>query len=171
VRRIARNVPIVSRASTWAAARELMQEGATQVVRPELEGGVEIVRRTLLDLDLPLREVQKYTDLVRREGLDESERLSADRIRVLNDLVHAVKDLEIGWLQLDEGSLLVGLTLADAGLRQTTGVSVVAIARGQTLIRNPDATEVFRPGDRVAVIGTPEQVHAAEAQFGAVPAM
>ena len=171
VRTLTPDVPIVARASTWAAARQLLQEGATQVVRPELEGGVEIVRRTLLDLELPLREVQKYTELVRREGLDESERLSADRVRVLNDLVHAVKDLEIGWLLLEEGSLLVGLTLADAGLRQTAGVSVVAIARGDALIRNPEAAEVFRPGDRVAVIGTPEQVHAAEAQFGAVPAM
>ena len=171
VRRLTRTAPIVARASTWAAARELLKEGATQVVRPELEGGVEVVRRTLLDLDLPLREVQKYTDLVRREGLDESERLSADRVRVLDDLVHAVKDLEIGWLVLEEGSLLVGLTLADAGLRQTAGVSVVAIARGNTLIRNPDASEVFRPGDRVAVLGTPEQVQAAEAQFGALQAM
>ena len=169
VRGITRAVPVVARASTWTAARELVQVGATHVVRPELEGGVEIVRRTLLDLDLPMREVQKYTDLVRREGLDESERLSADRMRVLNDLVHAVRDLEIGWLFLEEGSLLVGLTLADAGLRQTTGVSVVAIARSDALIRNPGPAEVFRPGDRVAVIGTPEQVHAAEAQFGAVP--
>jgi CPA2 family monovalent cation:H+ antiporter-2 len=168
VRALTKTVPIVARASTWAAARELLGAGASQVVRPELEGGIEIVRRTLLDLDLPLREVQKYTELVREEGLDESERLSAQRVRVLNDLVHAVKDLEIGWLLLEAGSPLVGLTLAEAGLRQTTGVSVVAIARGETLIRNPEPTEAFGPGDRVAVIGTPGQVQAAEAQFGAL---
>ena len=74
---------IVARASTWEGARRLAHDGADDVVRPELEGGVEIVRRTLLELDLPVRDVQRYTDLVRREGLDESERPSGERTRVL----------------------------------------------------------------------------------------
>jgi CPA2 family monovalent cation:H+ antiporter-2 len=168
VRDIAPNVPIVARASTWFGARELKSLGATQIVRPELEGGVEIVRRTLLDLDLPVRDVQRYTDLVRREGLDESERQTAEQSRVLDDLLHATKAFEMGWLQIEAGSLLVGLSLADAGLRQTAGVSVIAISRDGVLIQNPEATETFRIGDRVAVIGTPTQVERAEAQFGTI---
>ena len=168
VRQFAPTVPIVARASTWFGARELKELGATQIVRPELEGGVEIVRRTLLDLDLPVREVQRYTEIVRREGMDESERPSPEQVRVLDDLIHSARDLEIGWLHVEPGSLLVGLTLTDAGLRQTAGVSVIAISRGGKLIQNPDPGEVFRIGDQVAVIGTPAQVETAEAQFTAV---
>jgi CPA2 family monovalent cation:H+ antiporter-2 len=41
------------RASTWDGAKRLKADGAGEVVRPELEGGVEIVRRTLLELHLP----------------------------------------------------------------------------------------------------------------------
>jgi K+/H+ antiporter YhaU regulatory subunit KhtT len=41
----------------------------------------------------------------------------------------------------------------------------VAIARHQDLIRNPAASEVLQAGDRVAVIGTPAQVAAAEHFF------
>ncbi len=158
-------VPIVARASTFEGAKRLMADGANNVVRPELEGGVEIVRRTLLDLDLPVREVQRYTDIVRREGLGESERPSAERARVLDDLVQAARDLEVGWLVVEPGSAVAGRALADTLLRATAGVTVVAIARQQDLIRNPGPREVLEAGDRVAVIGSPNQVAAAEKFF------
>ena len=158
-------VPIVARAGTYEGAKRLKEDGASHVVRPELEGGVEIVRRTLLDLDLPVREVQRYSDLVRREGLSESERPSADQARVLEDLVHSAKDIEVGWLSVESGSAVAGRALADTLIRATAGVTVVAIARQQDIIRNPGPREVLAPGDRVAVIGTPAQVAAAERFF------
>jgi K+/H+ antiporter YhaU regulatory subunit KhtT len=42
-------------------------------------------------------------------------------------------------------------------------VSVVAIVREGALIGNPGPEDVIRAGDRVAVIGSPEQLPAAEA--------
>jgi CPA2 family monovalent cation:H+ antiporter-2 len=135
------------------------------VVRPELEGGVEIVRRTLLELHLPMREVQRYTDLVRREGLDESERPTVNRTRGLDDLVKAAGDLELGWLIVGDTSPLSGVRIVDASLRQIAGVSVVAISRERAVITNPGPEVIFVPGDRVALIGTPEQVAAADALF------
>jgi CPA2 family monovalent cation:H+ antiporter-2 len=164
-KKYAPDVPIVARASTYEGAKRLIADGANHVVRPELEGGVEIVRRTLLDLDLPVREVQRYTDLVRREGLGESERPSPEQARVLDDLVQSTKDLEVGWLTVEAGSAVAGRALADTLLRATAGVTVVAIARQQDLIRNPGPREVLEAGDRVAVIGSPAQVAAAEKFF------
>jgi CPA2 family monovalent cation:H+ antiporter-2 len=158
-------VPIVARASTYEGARRLKADGSNHVVRPELEGGVEIVRRTLLDLDLPVREVQRYTDLVRREGLGVSELPSPEQARVLDDLVQAARDLEVGWLVVEPGSAVAGQALADTLLRATAGVTVVAIARHQDLIRNPGPREVLEAGDRVAVIGSPAQVASAERFF------
>jgi CPA2 family monovalent cation:H+ antiporter-2 len=159
------NVPIVARASTYEGGRQLKADGVSHVVRPELEGGVEIVRRTLLDLDLPVREVQRYSDIVRREGMTESERPSPEQARVLEDFVHAAKDLEVGWLVVEPGSAVAGQALADTLIRATAGVTVVAIARHKDLIRNPGPQEKLEPGDRVAVIGSPTQVAAAERFF------
>ena len=134
-------------------------------MRPELEGGVEIVRRTLLELELPMREIQRYTDLVRREGMDESERPSAEQARVLHDIVSATRDLEIGWIEVGADSNLNGRRLADAGLREAAGVSVVGIGRGTTMLSNPGPETIFVAGDRVAVIGTAAEVAAAEGRF------
>lgn len=164
-RKLAPHIHIISRASTWEGARNLKADGAGEVVRPELEGGVEIVRRTLLELHLPMREVQRYTDLVRREGLDESERPNVNRTRGLDDLVKAAGDLELGWLIVGDTSPLSGVRIVDASLRQIAGVSVVAISRERAVITNPGPEVIFVPGDRVALIGTPEQVASAEALF------
>ena len=165
-RKTAPDVHIICRASTWDGARRLKADGAGEVVRPELEGGVEIVRRTLLELHLPVREIQRYTDFVRREGLDEElDKVSLNRARVLDDLVKTAGDLELGWMSVADNSPLSGLRIVDASLRQNAGVSVVAISRERAVISNPGPEVIFVPGDRVAVIGTPEQVSAAEKLF------
>jgi CPA2 family monovalent cation:H+ antiporter-2 len=150
---------MVVRASTFHGARRLKREGVQEVVRPELEGGIEIVRRTLLDLDLPVSEVQRYTDLVRQEGMDETERPSPERARMLDDLVNAARDLEVRWLEITPDNPFVNRTLADSQLRSTVGVSVVAIRRGERLISNPGPEESLMAGDRAALLGTPAQVH------------
>jgi CPA2 family monovalent cation:H+ antiporter-2 len=158
VRQRAPEIRIVARASTWDGARRMRDRGVEQIVRPELEGGIEIVRRTLLDLDLPVREVQKYTEIVRREGLDESERPSAERARLLADLVSSAQSIEVGWMTVAEGSPLANATIGASQLRTRTGVSVVAINRQGQLVTNPGPDDTLRPGDLVAVIGEPPQI-------------
>jgi len=160
-RHLAPKIRIIARASTWDGARRLKATGVSDVVRPELEGGVEIVRRTLLDLELPMREVQRYAEIVRREGLDASELPSAERARVLGHLVSTAHDLEVGWLLVDDQSPLAGRTLADSSLRARTGVSVVAIGRGEIVLNNPGPDTNLLVGDHVAVIGTQPQIEEA----------
>jgi len=160
-RHLAPNVRIIARASTWDGARRLKAAGVSDVVRPELEGGVEIVRRTLLDLELPMREVQRYAEIVRREGLDASELPSAERARVLGHLVSTAHNLEVGWLLVDAESPLAGRTLAGSSLRARTGVSVVAIGRGDAVLNNPGPDTQLAVGDHVAVIGTQAQINEA----------
>ncbi len=164
-RALAPDVRIISRASTFDGARQLRKHGVGEVVRPELEGGIEIVRRTLVELDLPVREVYRYADVIRHEGLDESERPSLEQSRAVDELLTAARDIEIGWIVVSELSGLAGRRLAESRLREAAGVTVVGIIRGGALISNPGKDEVFTPADRVAVIGTPPQVAEAEKLF------
>jgi len=162
VRQEAPHLRMVARASTWDGARRLKAAGVDDVVRPELEGGVEIVRRTLLDLDLPVGDVQRYVDLVRREGLDEAERPSADSARVLDHLLSATRGVEVVWLEIDAASPIQGRTIGTAGLRSKTGASIVGVANNEGVIVNPGPDVVLRAGDRVAIIGKADEVRAAE---------
>ena len=164
-RALAPGIHIISRASTFDGARQLRSHGVGEVVRPELEGGIEIVRRTLVELKLPVREVYRYADVIRHEGLDESERPSLDQSRAIDELLTAARDIEIGWIVVSETSRLSGKRLADSRLREDAGVTVVGIIRKSTLISNPGKDERFQPADRVAVIGAPAQVADADRLF------
>ena len=159
----------IARASTWDGARRLHAAGAGEVVRPELEGGVEIVRRTLLELELPTSDVQRYLDAVRREGLEEGARPTPERTRVLDDLVHAARHLEMRWITLDSTSQAAGRTIAETQLRSRTGASIVAIGRGDTLLPNPDPAARLEAGDRIAMIGTGTQTAEGERVLAARP--
>jgi len=158
---------IIARASTWDGSQRLREAGANEVVRPELEGGIEMVHRTLQNLQLPQEDIARYTDVIRREELAESDLPSAERSRMLQDLRQAAHNVEVRWMSVAPGSPLADRTLAESELRSKTGVSVVAIVRDGTLVGNPGPEDALRPGDRVAVIGSPAQLPNAERLFEA----
>ncbi len=156
---LAPGLPIIARAATAAGVARLAQLGAQDVIHPEMEGGLEIVRHTLLHLGFPLREVQRYTDAVRRDHYDVQVN-SSEEHRLLHDLLIATGSIEISWLPLPEESPLIGKTLAEANLRTRTGASVVAIMRGGQLMPNPKSLTVLQAGDRIGFIGEESQVTA-----------
>jgi CPA2 family monovalent cation:H+ antiporter-2 len=159
-RRAPPSLHIITRASTWDGALLLKDAGATDIVRPELEGGLEIMRRTMTGLDFPAQEVLRYADAVRREGLAVLPARD-DRAHVLEDLSHAMGGLEVSWFTVSDMSAVAGRTIADSSLRQRTGASIVAINRDRAVVSNPGPSERLAPGDRVAVIGAPTEVEEA----------
>jgi CPA2 family monovalent cation:H+ antiporter-2 len=165
-RKAAPHVPIVARASTWDGGQRLKAAGVT-IVRPELEGGLEIMRQTLIGLDMPRSEINRYTETLRREGMGGLEQPSEASVQVLEDLLAHAHDLDIGWVSVDADSRFAGRTLADSALRANAGVSVVAIGRHGQFITNPGPGEGLLAGDRVAVIGSPAQIAEAEKLFSA----
>ena len=154
---LAPQLPIIARAASAEGVVRLVRLGAQDVIHPEMEGGLEIVRHTLLQLGFPLREVHRYADAVRRDHYDVQVNSSEER-RLLNDLLNALGSIEISWLGLPDDSPLVGQTLAEANLRARTGASVVAIMRDGVLIPNPKSVTVFQIRDRVGLIGEQQQV-------------
>jgi CPA2 family monovalent cation:H+ antiporter-2 len=162
VRHESPSLRMVARASTWDGARRLKAAGVHDVVRPELEGGVEIVRRTLLDLELPASDVQRYVDVIRNEGMDESERPSATQARVLDHLLTAARGLEVVWVEVDAASPLAGRTIGESALRSRTSASIVGISHGDGVAVNPGPDARLNAGDRVAIIGKTDQIREAE---------
>lgn len=154
-------LPIIARATTEEGIKHLAQLGAQDVIHPELEGGLEIVRHTLLKLDYPVQEIIRYMDAVRRDRYDVNLNTEEEH-RLLHDLIHASEQIEVTWLRLESENSLVGKTIAEADLRARTGASVVAIMRGRQLLANPKSLTRFEVEDRVGFIGEPEQIEAVE---------
>ncbi len=160
-RALAPELTIVARASTMGGVQRLANLGARDVIHPELEGGLEIMRHTLLGLGYSLERVQQYTDAVRRETYYSTE-LEAEEIVQLSQLLTAVGHLGLNWVAVSGESPLAGKALGDAKLRSRTGASAVALIRGREIISNPEPEQDLQEGDLVALIGSPTQLSAAE---------
>jgi CPA2 family monovalent cation:H+ antiporter-2 len=159
-RKLAPKLPIIARASTRDGVTRLAELGAQDVIHPELEGGLEIVRHTLLRLKVPPQDVQKYAEMVRRDHYDPT-LVAPEEYHVLDQMVSAARGMQIVWHTLDASSRVVGRTVSEAHLRDTTGASIIAIIRNQQLIANPKSALEFQAGDIVGIIGEDTQVDAA----------
>ena len=161
-RQIAPDLHVISRASTTAGIQRLSKNGARDVIHPELEGSLEIMRHTLLNLNHSPEQVQRYIDAVRRETYY-SEILEGGEWLELSKLLTSVGRLGLYWVTVSPQSRMCGKTLGEIALRTQTGASVVALVRGTEVTSNPSPQEPIEAGNLVALIGDPEQLIAAEA--------
>ncbi|WP_266074780.1 cation:proton antiporter regulatory subunit [Haladaptatus caseinilyticus] len=63
----------------------------------------------------------------------------------------------IEWIEVKAESPLTGQTLEEAAIRRRTGVSVIAIQRGEETIANPKPDTTIESGDILVAIGTREE--------------
>lgn len=68
---------------------------------------------------------------------------------------HEIEGLAIDWITLPEDSSFAGKTLGDGRIRTRTGVSVVAVVRGENTVPAPGPAFIFQAGDVAVAVGTP----------------
>jgi TrkA domain protein len=84
-----------------------------------------------------------------------AEMLGGSRVaEELAELQQQIEGLAIDWLPLRNDSPFVGRTIGDARIRTRTGVSVVAVLRGENAIPAPGPELGLEPGDYLVVVGT-----------------
>src|SRR5690606_16664720 len=111
--------------------------GTHEVVQPEFEAGLEMVRQTLLHAEVAPAEIERLSDEVRAEQYRPLETLdtSAATLRRLRQLRRAALDLAC--YTLEPTSPLVGQSIGASDVRRQTGVSIVALLREGAVIHNP----------------------------------
>lgn len=153
---------VSARVGSEDAIGALVEAGASEVVRPELEAGIELLRHTLLDLGFKPRQIQGYIDDLRESGyeaLDENAR--AKRTRAFERMMTTLSEVEMRWAVVGEGPA-VGKTLAELNLRVCTGAQAVVARRDGEIYPIVDANAPLQIGDTLGLIGTADQTAAAE---------
>lgn len=160
---LAPHLPIVSRAATLDGVGRLRDLGARHVINPEMEGGLEIVSQTLVELRYPMNRVLPYIDAVRNEVSRSRAADGSDVVpRALDQLLTSVGGVDIAWRVITSESPVVGRTLGATQLRSATGASVVAMLTGGRIVPNPSPETVLSEGDLLGLIGSSQEVQAAE---------
>lgn len=148
---------IVARATQHGQLEVLRGLGIHEVVQPEFEAGLEMVRQALLHVDIAPAEIERLSDEVRAEHYRPLETLGTSTATLwrLRKLRHVLLDLS--WHPVHAASPAAGRTIGACAVRQRTGASIVAILRGEQIIPHLDPDTPLLAGDQLAVLGTAAQ--------------
>lgn len=152
------DLDIVVRANKDKDIELLYQLGAWEVVQPEFEASLELSSHLLSGIGLSAIAISREVQQIRSSRYLQF-RPSRGNAAISRDLQVAVRDMNSGWYKLPEGSPIASMTLEETNLRQLTGVSIMAIVRpdGEE-IDYPNGKTVLESGDRLLVVGEPEEL-------------
>ena len=150
------DLPVLVRTRDDADIEQLRAAGATEVVAEVMEASVMLASQTLMLAGVPLNRV-----------LREMREMREQRYELFRGFFHGITDDDDGdaprlqALQLPPVARAVGRTLGNCGL-DGSGVVIKAVRRGPgpALAAAPDLR--FEAGDTLVLLGTPEQLAAAE---------
>lgn len=150
LRELARDLPILARVHQSRHRALLLEAGATEVIQPEVEAALTIVRHSLDWLGVDHEAGRAYLKQARRHW---PEALRAE------GFAEGLQAREV----VVRSPQLTGQSLRRARLGERTGAIVASLTRcGGEQILNPRPDEVLRTGDRLLVIGEQGQLDALE---------
>lgn len=163
VRAMNPEVPVVVRVHQAESAEQLSTFKLDDIVYPDLEVGIELVRQSLLSLGENESQIVLVLGQLRTGryalGPGFGER------RVMDPgTVNATRFLEILWHTVEGDSELRGRTLQELQLRTRFGVSVVAAIRSEEFIATPRADFAVQEGDLLALLGSGAQLKSFRSQ-------
>jgi CPA2 family monovalent cation:H+ antiporter-2 len=157
---------VIARATDREQLHELKRLGVHEIVQPELEAGLEMVRQVLIHFDVEPADIQHFSESVHQElyapfyeegnGKEPGTRST----RLLQQMRRISRTLDIEWCTLLPESSIAGQTISSAQIRTRTGASIVALVRDQEMHPNPEPNYRLEAGDALAMLGTLEQRHA-----------
>jgi CPA2 family monovalent cation:H+ antiporter-2 len=152
-KKVNNNIKVIARISDPEFFDVYKELQIPDLVYPEFEASLEITRQVLLYLRIPVPEIQYHTENLRHQLLSEAT-MSDNGYKTLGQMRSAEQQFDLQWIELEHDNPLIDVSIAEAEIRKTTGVSVVGIIRNETLQPNPDPSFRFRQQDLVAIIGS-----------------
>jgi TrkA domain protein len=90
---------------------------------------------------------------------DEARQLGAvlggayERPKIVEELEMALGELAIEWIPVPDSSPFIGKTLAEAGFRARTGITIIAILREPEPVTGAQPDDVLEQGDTLVTVG------------------
>lgn len=137
----------------------LQELGANEVIPEEFETSVEIFTRVLEEYLIPRNDIEEFIDRVREDNyalFSKPARLKQTADRLKNNL----GQVDVKTYRIRDNSVICGVSLIEANLRQTFNVNVVAISRNGETTTIPDPQLQMQAGDVLYILGSDADIHA-----------
>lgn len=155
VRQLNKHAAIVVRTRHIEDIEALYKIGATQVIPEEFETAIDLFERVMANFLLPRKDIDTAIDQIRSDhyGIFMEETTNT-KYNISKD----IPDVEIIPLEVMANASIIGKTLVESQLRQTYGITLVALKRDQKVIDHPKPTIIFAEGDVAYLLGKTEQI-------------
>ncbi len=144
---------IIVRTRFVKEVKPLLDLGANEVIPEEFETSIEIFTRVLSRFLVPRDRIEQFISEI-RSGEYEMLRSLSSAGPTVSDLSAHFPEAQVSAVRLSSDSPLVGQTLAQADLRGTCGVTILAIRRQDHTISNPGPTTDLQADDVLYLLGS-----------------
>lgn len=165
VRTIRADLPIIGRSDGRDQIETLARCHVDMVVEPSLEAGLEFIRQAFVKLHVPAEEIIRLTDAIHYDVYAPFRNGTEDPDILPRTLSLSSRLVDLTWVEVKDGSALIGKTMSEADIRNISGASIVACIRGDHLTVNPDQQLRFQKKDILALIGDGPQLAAFRENF------
>jgi len=166
-RRINEHVHLIVRSRYVHEMDPLFTLGTDEVIPEEFETSIEIFSRVLHRYLVPRDEIERQIRDIRRSGYEMFRTISAAHGPALG-LQRVLTGLAFEVYRVEEGSAVLGREIAESGVRDRSGASILAIHRADgTMVFNPAPETPIEAEDLCLLLGTHEQISAASGLFRA----
>jgi CPA2 family monovalent cation:H+ antiporter-2 len=165
IRLMSQSIYIIVRTRYLSEIRELSAIGADEVIPEEFETSITIFSRVLHNLLVPLDEIEELVHSIKE---DNYKFLYFNSLKDMDKQKHYLKskkptkitDFKLSSIRLktDSGEI-VGNSIADAHIRKTFGINILAISRNDNLIYPVLPDEKLHQNDLLYVSGDMEQIN------------
>ncbi len=159
LRRRSPNLYIIARTRYVAEVGPLRELGADEVVPEEFETAIEIFARVMRNYLISQHEIDKFISEIRLDNYKilrskQNADFPADELKPM------LSQIDISAAHVSSACKICGKTIEESGVRSRHNVTILAIQRDGDIIVNPGSAEEIKAGDKLFVLGKPEDVSA-----------
>ncbi len=148
--------PVFVRTQYMRESEKLSHELPVNVVASEVEGGLEILSLVLNQLKIPRNLIVREIDQAREETMHTDREYSSSPLPLE---AHAgLKDLKVEKLIVTARSQVAGQSPRNLDLAESTGISILAVRRKDSLLVHRLADIIFEPQDLVYCLGNKQDM-------------
>jgi CPA2 family monovalent cation:H+ antiporter-2 len=153
---------VIARSPYVENVQQLFEVGADQVFPEKFEIAIDFFNRVLMKRLYPQKKINRMLAQIRTMNLGVfSEKDMVNQPSLIDEL----PNVNITAITIEPNSFSDGKTLGESDLRKKTGVTLLAVKRGDEMIEHPTLKTKFQAGDVAYVLGDPEQVNLASEMF------
>jgi monovalent cation:H+ antiporter-2, CPA2 family len=164
VKKINPGAYVIARTSYIENMQQLYDIGADQVFPEKFEIAIDFFTRILMKRLYPQKKINRMLAEIRTMNMGQF-----TEIDMINkpSIIDELPNVYISAIVIEENSFADGKTLEQTDLRKKTGVTLLAVKRGDEIIEHPTLMTKFLPGDTAYILGNPEQANLAGEIFSA----